>query len=173
MPYEVVEPTLDDLVKIKVIGVGGAGNNAVNRMIERGIKTLPVRMDRISENALKIAEYLKSEPKIKKVYYVGLKDSEGYEIMKKQAGGFGGMISIETESEELARQILEKIKVFQYAESLGGVDSLITYPMLQTHADVPKEEREARGIDERFLRISVGIENVRDLIKDLQQAING
>lgn len=142
-------------------------------LIERGIKTLPVRMDRISENALKIAEYLKSEPKIKKVYYVGLKDSEGYEIMKKQAGGFGGMISIETESEELARQILEKIKVFQYAESLGGVDSLITYPMLQTHADVPKEEREARGIDERFLRISVGIENVRDLIKDLQQAING
>ena len=82
------------------------------------------------------------------------------------------MISIEVESESLAKKILKDVKVFQYAESLGGVDSLITYPMLQTHADVPKEEREKRGINERFLRISVGIENIKDLILDLKQAIN-
>ena len=83
------------------------------------------------------------------------------------------MISIEVESADLAKQILKKVEVFQYAESLGGVDSLITYPMLQTHADVPKEERDARGINDCFLRISVGIENAEDLIEDLKQAING
>ncbi|MCR5331252.1 MAG: PLP-dependent aspartate aminotransferase family protein [Lachnospiraceae bacterium] len=142
-------------------------------LIERGIKTLPIRMDRISENALKIAKYLKTEPKIKKVYYVGLEDSKGFGIMKKQSRGFGGMISVEVESAELARRILAQIRIFRYAESLGGVDSLITYPMLQTHADVPKEERDARGINDRFLRISVGIENADDLIDDLKQAING
>ena len=142
-------------------------------LIERGIKTLPIRMDRISENALKIATYLKGCNRIKKVYYVGLSDSKGYDIIKKQAKGFGGMISIEVESADLAKQILKKVEVFQYAESLGGVDSLITYPMLQTHADVPKEERDARGINDCFLRISVGIENAEDLIEDLKQAING
>ena len=128
-------------------------------------------MDRINENAIKIASWLKENPKIKKVYYVGLNDFKGYEINKKQSKGFGGMISIEVESEALAKKILKDVKIFQYAESLGGVDSLITYPMLQTHADVKKEDREKRGINERFLRISVGIENVNDLILDLKQAI--
>ena len=140
-------------------------------LIERGIKTLPIRMDRISENAMKIARYLRTEPKVKKVYYVGLEDSKGYEIIKKQSRGFGGMISIEVVSKELAEHILANVRIFQYAESLGGVDSLITYPMLQTHADVPKEERDARGINDRFLRISAGIENADDLIEDLRQAI--
>ena len=83
------------------------------------------------------------------------------------------MISIEVESKELAEKILSSIKIFQYAESLGGVDSLITYPMKQTHADVPLEERNKRGINDRFLRISVGIENINDLIKDLKEAIYG
>ena len=140
-------------------------------LIERGIKTLPIRMDRISSNALKIAEFLENEPSVKKVYYVGLKNSKGYDIIKKQSSGFGGMISIEVVSKELAAQILSGVKVFQYAESLGGVESLITYPMLQTHASVPKEEREARGINDRFLRISVGIENAEDLIDDLKQVL--
>lgn len=142
-------------------------------LIERGIKTLPIRMDRINENALKIAQYLKTEPKVKKVHYVGLPESKGYDIIKKQSKGFGGMISIEVESSELAEKILNNVKIFQYAESLGGVDSLITYPMLQTHADVPVEERNRRGINDRFLRISVGIENSIDLIEDLRQAIYG
>lgn len=142
-------------------------------LIERGIKTLPIRMERINENAGKLAEFLKTIPEIKKVYYVGLPESEGYEISCRQATGFGGMISIEVESKELAEQILRNVRVFQYAESLGGVDSLITYPMLQTHADVPKEERDRRGINDRFLRISVGIENIEDLIQDIREAIYG
>ncbi len=140
-------------------------------LIERGIKTLPIRMDRINDNAYKVAEWLRGCNKIKKVFYVGFKDNKGYEIIKKQATGFGGMISIEVESEELAKKILKDVKIFQYAESLGGVDSLITYPMKQTHADLKKEEREAKGINERFLRISIGIENVEDLINDLKEAI--
>ncbi len=142
-------------------------------LIERGIKTLPIRMDRINENAQKIAAFLKAEEKVRKVYYVGLPESKGYDIIKEQSKGFGGMISIEVESKELAEKILSDVKIFQYAESLGGVDSLITYPMLQTHADVPLEERNRRGINDRFLRISVGIENAKDLIDDLKQAING
>ncbi len=151
--------------------IGGQLSPFDSFLIERGIKTLPIRMDRISENALKIAKWLKKCDKIKKVYYVGLTDHKSYNITKKQTKGFGGMISIEVESSNLAKKILKDVKVFQYAESLGGVDSLITYPMLQTHADVPVEEREKRGINDRFLRISVGIENVVDLIEDLKRAI--
>ncbi len=138
-------------------------------LIERGIKTLPLRMDRINYNAEKIAVWLRGRKEVKKVYYAGFEDHAGYKVSKKQSTGFGGMISFEVESRELAESILKNIKVFQYAESLGGVESLITYPMLQTHADVPREERERRGINDRFLRISVGIENVNDLIDDLKQ----
>ena len=137
-------------------------------LIERGIKTLAIRMERINDNAIKLANYLKDLKEVKKIYYVGLKNHKGYEINKSQATGFGGMISIEVESKELALKILKNIKIFQYAESLGGVDSLITYPMKQTHADVPEEERIKRGINDKFLRISVGIENIDDLINDLK-----
>ncbi len=138
-------------------------------LVERGIKTLPLRMDKINANAKEIAEWLRGRKEVKKVYYCGFPDHSGYKISVKQAKGFGGMISFELESKELAVKILERVKVFQYAESLGGVDSLITYPMLQTHADVPEEERLRRGINDRFLRISVGIENIKDLIEDLRQ----
>ena len=141
-------------------------------LVERGIKTLPLRMDRINENAKKIAEWLRAQPQVKKVYYTGFEDHAGYAVSTKQATGFGGMISFEAESKELCEKILANVKVFQYAESLGGVESLITYPMLQTHADVPKEERDKRGINERFLRVSVGVENVQDLIEDLKQVFN-
>jgi cystathionine beta-lyase/cystathionine gamma-synthase len=139
-------------------------------LVERGIKTLPLRMDALSKNAEKIANWLRGNKKVKKVYYAGFSDREDYELSKRQTRGFGGMISFEVESKALAEDILAKVQVFQYAESLGGVESLITYPMLQTHADVPQEERERRGINERFLRISVGIENIKDLIADLTQA---
>ena len=139
-------------------------------LIERGIKTLPLRMDRINANAKIIAEWLRGRKEVKKVYYTGFEDHAGYKVTKKQASGFGGMISFEVESKALAENVLKNIKVFQYAESLGGVESLITYPMLQTHADVPVDERVRRGINDRFLRISVGIENIKDLIEDLKQA---
>lgn len=141
-------------------------------LIERGIKTLPLRMDRINENAAKIAEWLRNCASVVKVYYAGFKDHSGYEVSCRQASGFGGMISFELKSREAAEKLLKNVKVFQYAESLGGVESLITYPMKQTHADVPEEERNARGINDRFLRISVGIENIKDLLEDLEQALH-
>ncbi len=119
---------------------------------------------------MKIAQWLKQNDRVEKVYYVGLPEHPGYEINKKQARGFGAMISFTLKDEKTARKILENVKVFSYAESLGGVESLITYPMLQTHGDVPVEIRERLGITETFLRMSVGIENVDDLIADLDQA---
>lgn len=139
-------------------------------LVERGIKTLPLRMDRIAANAAKVARWLREQNGVKKVYYIGFPDHAGFSVSQKQTSGFGGMISFEAESAELALRVLANVKVFQYAESLGGVESLITYPMRQTHADVPKEERDARGINDRFLRVSVGIENADDLIDDLRQA---
>ena len=125
------------------------------------------------ENALKIANWLKEQEEIKEVYYVGLPEHPGYEINKSQARGFGGMISFHTDTAETAKRILERVKVISYAESLGGVESLITYPMLQTHGDVPAEIRERLGITDNFLRMSVGIENGDDLIEDLAQALKG
>ena len=142
-------------------------------LLIRGIKTLPIRMERQQENALTIAKWLQTQKKIKQVYYIGLEDHPGYEINKKQTTGFGSMISIRTDSEATARRVLERIRLITYAESPGGVESLMTYPMLQTHGDVPVETRERLGITEDFLRFSVGIENVDDLIADLDQALNG
>lgn len=142
-------------------------------LLIRGIKTLPIRMERQQENALVIAEWLKKQKKIKQVYYVGLEDHPGYEINKSQTTGFGSMISLRTDSEKTARRVLERIRLITFAESLGGVESLMTYPMLQTHGDVPVKTRERLGITADFLRLSVGIENVQDLIADLDQALNG
>lgn len=137
----------------------------------RGIKTLAVRLERQQSNALEIARWLQQQEKVKKVYYVGLPEHPGYEVNRKQARGFGSMISFQTDTEETARKVLERVKLISYAESLGGVESLITYPMLQTHGDVPVEVRERLGITETFLRMSVGIEHVDDLIADLEQAL--
>ena len=128
-------------------------------------------MEKQQSNALAVAEWLKQQKKIKKVYYAGLKEHPGYEVNLKQARGFGSMISFTADTEQTARKILEKVKLIVYAESLGGVESLITYPMLQTHGDVPVEVRERLGITECFLRLSIGIENIEDIIADLRQAI--
>lgn len=139
-------------------------------LIERGIKTLGVRMDRAQQNAMAIAKWLKAREEVTEVYYPGFEEHPGYEIMKKQARGYGAMISFELISKEFALSLLEKIHIISYAESLGGVESLLTYPYTQTHADVPEEERIANGINERLLRMSVGIEAEQDLIEDLEQA---
>jgi cystathionine gamma-synthase len=141
-------------------------------LLIRGIKTLAVRMDRQQENAIRIANWLTTHPKVKKVYYIGLADHPGYKVMKKQATGFGSMISFEVDSKDTAIQLLERIHLILFAESLGGVETLITYPMLQTHADVPLEERNKRGINDCLLRLSVGLEHVDELIDDLSQALN-
>lgn len=142
-------------------------------LLTRSIKTLGIRMERQEKNALELATWLRKQAWVKKVWYVGLTDHEGYDIIKKQARGFGAMISFETDTKETALRLLSNVQIFYYAESLGGVESLITYPMLQTHADLPEEERNAKGINDRFLRISVGIESVEDLIHDLERAVNG
>ena len=142
-------------------------------LLIRGIKTLAVRMDRQQATAFLIAKWLKAQPEVQKVYYPGLSDHPGLAISQKQTSGFGAMISFETDSRKTAHRVLERVKVIQYAESLGGVESLVTYPMLQTHADIPEEEREQKGIGERLLRLSVGLEAAEDLIGDLAQALKG
>jgi cystathionine beta-lyase/cystathionine gamma-synthase len=121
-------------------------------------------------NSLAIANWLKKQPKVQEVYYIGLDDFADKEIVDRQCQGYGGMLSFRVDSEETAKQILERVKLISFAESLGGVESLITYPMIQTHADVPKEVRDALGINETLLRMSVGIEDCEDLIEDLEQA---
>lgn len=142
-------------------------------LLIRGIKTLPLRLEHQQETAIRIANWLKQQEQVEAVYYPGLPEHPGYEISKKQASGFGAMLSFKVDRSETARKILERVRIIQYAESLGGVESLITYPMLQTHADIPEEERTAKGIDDRLLRLSVGLESANDLIKDLSQALGG
>ncbi len=140
-------------------------------LILRGIKTLPIRMEAQQKNALALANWLENQPKVTSVYYIGLPSHPGYEINKTQSRGFGSMISFHVDKEATAVNILNKVKLIQYAESLGGVESLITYPMLQTHADIPEDIREEKGINRLLLRLSVGIEHIDDLIADLEQAI--
>jgi cystathionine gamma-synthase len=141
-------------------------------LLIRGIKTLAVRMDKQQENAMKIAGWLTTQEKVKKVYYIGLPTHKDYEVSKRQGKGFGSMISFEVDTEETARNLLERLNLILFAESLGGVESLITYPIYQTHADIPLEDRLARGINEKLLRLSVGLENADDLITDLAQALS-
>ncbi len=140
-------------------------------LLIRGIKTLAVRMRQQQENAILLSNWLSTQPKVKAVHYVGLPSHPSYEVSKRQATGFGAMISFETDSEQTAKRLLERVKLIQYAESLGGSETLITYPMMQTHADVPKEVREAKGINERLIRLSAGLESADDLIADLRQAL--
>lgn len=139
----------------------------------RGIKTLAIRMERAQENALAIANWLKQQEKVTKVYYVGLPEHPGYAVNASQSRGSGAMLSFTVETPELAQQVLAKVKIFTFAESLGGPESLITFPATQTHADVAEEEREKLGITDCFLRMSVGLEKAEDLIADLDQALNG
>ncbi len=140
-------------------------------LLLRGIKTLGVRLDKQQDSALKIAQWLRTRPQVDAVYYVGLPDHEGYEISKRQASGFGAMISFSVKEVELVEKILSRVKVIAFAESLGGVESLITYPMVQTHSAIPVEMRERLGVNDKLLRLSVGIEAVEDLMEDLEQAM--
>jgi len=142
-------------------------------LVLRGIKTLHIRMQRHCENGRAIAGFLKSNDKVKDVYWPGFEDHPNHEIAKKQMSGFGGMISFNTieNTLESARKIVEKLKVFTLAESLGGVESLAGHPASMTHASIPKEEREKTGVVDSLIRLSVGIEDEEDIIEDLRQAI--
>lgn len=133
-------------------------------LILRGIRTLAVRLDRAQDNALALAKYLKTNKHVTKVIYPGLPEHPGYSIMKKQARGFGAMVTFEVDSAEFAHEVLNNVQLIYFAESLGGTETLITYPITQTHADVPKDVLEKNGINDRVLRLSVGIEGIADLI---------
>ena len=142
-------------------------------LVLRGIKTLHVRMRQHGENGEEIAHWLRSHPKIAKVYWPGFEDSPGYAIAKKQMRGFGGMISFElkNDSENEVKKVLTSTRLFSLAESLGGVESLINHPASMTHASIPREERIKHGLSDGLIRLSVGIEDAGDLIEDLEKAI--
>ncbi len=139
----------------------------------RGIKTLHVRMQRHCENGKAVAVYLSTHPKVAEVYYPGFESHPNHEVAKKQMKDFGGMVSfrLKDQSQEAAFAFLENTKVFTLAESLGGVESLVNHPVTMTHASIPEEEREEKGITNSLIRLSVGIEDQEDLLQDLAQAL--
>ncbi|MGG3563772.1 bifunctional cystathionine gamma-lyase/homocysteine desulfhydrase [Neobacillus rhizosphaerae] len=140
-------------------------------LLIRGIKTLGIRMEETEANTAEIVAFLQSHPKVNKVFYPGIESHPNHEISKKQARGFGGMVSFDVGSAENADQLLSKIKYFTLAESLGAVESLISVPARMTHASIPAERRAELGITDGLVRISVGLEDVEDLIEDLTQAL--
>lgn len=140
-------------------------------LIMRGIKTLAVRMERHESNARRIVEYLVSHPKVERVLYPGLPDHPGHEVQKRQASGFGSMTTIELGSFEAAKSLLDRMRVMSLAESLGGVESLISHPATMTHASIPPDRQDRLGLTQGMVRISVGIEDVEDLLADLDQGL--
>ena len=143
-------------------------------LVLRGIKTLHLRVERACQNAAKVAEFLRAHPAVDKVYYPGFEDHAGHEIAKKQMRGFGGMVSftLKNDSFEAAKAVLQRTHYFTCAESLGGVESLIGHPATMTHASIPADIRRQIGITDSFMRLSVGIEDVQDLIDDLKNALS-
>lgn len=142
-------------------------------LVLRGTKTLEVRMERHNSNALRIADYLEAHSSVGRVHYPGLSSHPQHSLAKRQMSGFSGMLSIELGSAEAARGLVERTRIFALAESLGGVESLISIPSLMTHASVPPDRRAAMGITDALVRLSVGIEDPEDLIADLDQALAG
>jgi len=142
-------------------------------LVLRGIKTLHLRMQRHSENGRKIAEFLRSHPKVSKVYWPGFEDHPNHDVAKRQMNDFGGMMSFTMHGDDMAeaQRVISQTKLFTLAESLGGVESLCGHPASMTHASIPKEEREKAGLKDSLIRLSVGIEDAEDLTNDLKQAI--
>lgn len=143
-------------------------------LVLRGIKTLHLRMERHCQNGRKVAEYLKSHAKVGKVYWPGFADHPNHAIAKKQMRDFGGMLSFTLKSDSLdtAKKLMESVALFSLAESLGGVESLINHPASMTHASIPKEERIKNGLTDSLIRLSVGVEDIEDLLADLEQALS-
>ncbi len=151
--------------------IGGVLSPSDSYQLMRGMKTLALRMERHEYNAITIAKHLQQHPQIAQVFHPGLPDHPGYDVQNRQSSGNTGIFSFKVTDARYIAPILRHIKLIAFAESLGGVESLMTYPTVQTHADIPLEIREAVGVDERLLRFSVGIEHVDDLIADLDAAL--
>ena len=174
LPQHVLRFWETKFVQIKPIKRGGGRRyyRPEDVSLLRGIKTLGVRMQRHAENAQQVAEFLEKHPRVQKVVYPGLESHPQHELAATQMSGFGGMITFYLDGDiEAARTVLERVKLFALAESLGGVESLIEHPAIMTHASVPKEVRESIGLYDNLIRLSVGIEDVEDLIDDLSSAL--
>ncbi|MGL2830654.1 cystathionine gamma-synthase, partial [Helicobacter pylori] len=150
--------------------IGGVLGPQDSWLLQRGIKTLGLRMEAHQKNALCVAEFLEKHPKVEKVYYPGLPTHPNYELAKAQMRGFSGMLSFTLKNDSEATAFVESLKLFILGESLGGVESLVGIPAFMTHACIPKEQREAAGIRDGLVRLSVGIEHEQDLLEDLEQA---
>jgi cystathionine beta-lyase/cystathionine gamma-synthase len=169
----VKDPGLADLIYFHQNSVGATLGPQDSWLVIRGMKTLSVRLDRQQDNAGRIAKWLASHPRVSKVYYPGLGEHPNHHLMNRDSQGFGAMIAFEVDNHALVEQVLLKTKLISFAESLGGVESLITFPEVQTHADIPPELRARLGINNVLLRLSVGIEDCDDLIEDLRQGLEG
>lgn len=164
-------PELTERLRRIYITTGACLSPFDSWLLIRGIKTLAVRMDRAQESALLLAEWLSARPEIERVYYAGLPGHPGYAVSRRQTTGAGALFSFSVDTEERAVRLLERVKLIRFAESLGGTETLVTYPCSQTHADVPREQQERLGITKRLLRLSVGLEAANDLKEDLAQAL--
>lgn len=169
----VKDPQLAETVYFHQNSVGAVLGPQDSWLTIRGMKTLSVRLDRQQENAGTIARWLDGHPLVTRVHYPGLESHPGHGLLDRQARGFGAMIAFEVKEPRLVEQLLLKTRLISFAESLGGVETLITFPEVQTHADIQPEVRARLGINNMLLRLSVGIEDAEDLIADLEQALAG
>ncbi len=165
------EPELAEKVSFLQNATGAILSPSDSWLLIRSLKTLALRMEKHNANALAISRWLLEHPKVSRVFYPGLPLHNGHTIHEGQASGYGGMVSFEVNDPALVPRILANVQLIQFAESLGGVETLITFPAVQTHADIPADDRERLGISDCLLRLSVGIEDADDLIADLDQAL--
>lgn len=164
-------PEVSERLRYLIKTIGSGLDPFAAWLVSRGIKTLPVRMERHQQNALALATWLEEQPQVRYVLYPGLPDHPGHDLCLEQGRGFGGMVTFGVDSEKRALDLLRRVRLVMFAESLGGTETLITYPLTQTHADVAPEELAEKGIDGTMLRLSVGLESADDVIADLAQAL--
>lgn len=164
-------PEVSERLRYLIKTIGSGLDPFAAWLVSRGIKTLPVRMERHQQNALALATWLEEQPQVRYVLYPGLPDHPGHDLCLEQGRGFGGMVTFGVDSEKRALDLLRRVRLVMFAESLGGAETLITFPLTQTHADVAPEELAEKGIDGTMLRLSVGLESADDVIADLAQAL--
>jgi cystathionine gamma-synthase/cystathionine beta-lyase len=164
-------PELAEKIAFIQNAVGAILGSFDSWLLLRSLKTLPLRLKKHEENALAVANFLRAHSGIKKLYYPGLPSDPGHQRLGRISRGYGAMLSFEVESRAKVESILKSVKVFLFAESLGGAESLMTYPLVQTHADIDPQTRERIGITDRLLRLSIGLEDATDLVGDLAEVL--